>query len=227
MGYWLYLCIDFHWSFLDFSYVQVAELLEGLPASGHVAGPALDLLQPPDAVPGPRGVEVPHGPEGRPDAARRLPQQGVEAAALLTEHHAAPGEERVPVAVHQHALHGRLRLQAGSGAGAAHPPCGPRPPPAPTCGASPREKRGNGRGHGDRPAGPALPGSARAANQRSGRGGGPGEPPSARGAQSSGARGAALGRAPSKGKAGETLDSHVTVASVFPDLDSFPSGSPN
>uniref|UniRef100_A0A8C4LU98 Kidney associated antigen 1 n=1 Tax=Equus asinus TaxID=9793 RepID=A0A8C4LU98_EQUAS len=37
---------------------------------------------------------------------------------------AAPREERVPVAVHQHALHDRLRQVAGPGAGAAHLPHG-------------------------------------------------------------------------------------------------------
>uniref|UniRef100_A0A8C0KB24 Uncharacterized protein n=1 Tax=Canis lupus dingo TaxID=286419 RepID=A0A8C0KB24_CANLU len=41
--------------------------------------------------------------------------------------HAAPREERVPVAVHQHALHDRLGQVAGPGAGAAHPPRGDAP----------------------------------------------------------------------------------------------------
>uniref|UniRef100_A0A8C9DJF6 Kidney associated antigen 1 n=1 Tax=Prolemur simus TaxID=1328070 RepID=A0A8C9DJF6_PROSS len=43
------------------------------------------------------------------------------------EDDAAPREEGVPVAVHQHALDDRLRQVAGPGAGAAHLPRGTLP----------------------------------------------------------------------------------------------------
>ncbi|TEA21883.1 hypothetical protein DBR06_SOUSAS20010070 [Sousa chinensis] len=77
----------------------------------------------PDAVPGPRGVDVPDGPKGRLNAARHLPEEGVEAGHLLfVEDETAPREEGVPVAVHQHALHDRLRQVAGPGAAAVHLP---------------------------------------------------------------------------------------------------------
>lgn len=111
------------------------ELLEGLLAPGHVVAPALDLVELADAVPGPRGVQVPDGPKGRLHAARHLLQEDVEAGdLLLVDDDAAAREEGVPVAVHQHALDHRLRAVAGPGAGAAHPPATPRlqpgvPPP--------------------------------------------------------------------------------------------------
>lgn len=79
-------------------------------------------------MPGARGVDVPDGSKGRLNAARHLLQKDVEAGhLLLMDDDAAAGEEGVPVAVHQHALHDRLGQVAGPGAGAAHLPRGTPP----------------------------------------------------------------------------------------------------
>lgn len=79
-------------------------------------------------MPRPRGVDVPDGPKGSLNAACHLLEEDVEAGhLLLVDDNAAPREEGVPVAVHQHALHDRLRQVAGPGAGAAHLPHGTPP----------------------------------------------------------------------------------------------------
>lgn len=76
-------------------------------------------------MPGPRGVDVPNRSEGRLDAARHLLEEDVKAGhLLLVEDDTAAREEGVPVAVHQHALHDRLRQVPGPGTGATHLPLG-------------------------------------------------------------------------------------------------------
>lgn len=97
------------------------EFLEGFLAPGHVVAPAFDLVQFPDAVARPRGVDVPNCPKGRLHTARHFLEEDVEARhLLLMNDDTAPGEEGVPIAVHQHTLHHWLRQVAGLGAGAVH-----------------------------------------------------------------------------------------------------------
>lgn len=97
------------------------EFLEGFLAPGHVVAPAFDLVQFPDAVARPRGVDVPNCPKGCLHTARHFLEEDVEAGhLLLMNDDTAPGEEGVPIAVHQHTLHHWLRQVAGPGAGAVH-----------------------------------------------------------------------------------------------------------
>lgn len=80
-------------------------------------------------MPTPGGVDVSHGSEGRLHPARHLFQEHIKVGHfLLVDDDAAPREERVPVAIHQHALHGRLREPGRLGAGAAHAAAGSAPP---------------------------------------------------------------------------------------------------
>uniref|UniRef100_A0A8C3XGF0 Uncharacterized protein n=1 Tax=Cyanoderma ruficeps TaxID=181631 RepID=A0A8C3XGF0_9PASS len=61
-------------------------------------------------MPTPRGIDVSHSSKGRLHPARHLFQEHIKVGHfLLVDDYAAPREERVPVAIHQHALHGRLR----------------------------------------------------------------------------------------------------------------------
>uniref|UniRef100_A0A8C3TST3 Uncharacterized protein n=1 Tax=Catharus ustulatus TaxID=91951 RepID=A0A8C3TST3_CATUS len=104
-------------------------------------------------MPTPGGVDVSHGSEGRLHPARHLFQEHIKVGHfLLVDDDAAPREERVPVAIHQHALHGRLREPGRLGAGTAHAGAGSARPaaarpyrpaflgkPPRVCPASPRE----------------------------------------------------------------------------------------
>uniref|UniRef100_A0A8C4XLA9 Uncharacterized protein n=1 Tax=Falco tinnunculus TaxID=100819 RepID=A0A8C4XLA9_FALTI len=61
-------------------------------------------------MPTPGGVDVPHSSKGGLHPTCHLFQEYFEVGHfLLVDDNTAPWEERVPVAVHQHALHDRLR----------------------------------------------------------------------------------------------------------------------
>uniref|UniRef100_A0A8U8AX09 Uncharacterized protein n=1 Tax=Geospiza parvula TaxID=87175 RepID=A0A8U8AX09_GEOPR len=77
-------------------------------------------------MPTPGGIDVSHCSKGRLHPARHLFQEHIKVGHfLLVDDNAAPREERVPVAIHQHALHARLReprrlcARAGHAAGRA------------------------------------------------------------------------------------------------------------
>uniref|UniRef100_A0A8B9LYE7 Uncharacterized protein n=1 Tax=Accipiter nisus TaxID=211598 RepID=A0A8B9LYE7_9AVES len=72
-------------------------------------------------MPTPGGIDVTHSSKGCLHPARHLFQEHLKVGNfLLVDDNTAPREERVPVAIHQHALHHRLREQV---------PALPPPPP--------------------------------------------------------------------------------------------------
>uniref|UniRef100_A0A8C5NRW3 Uncharacterized protein n=1 Tax=Junco hyemalis TaxID=40217 RepID=A0A8C5NRW3_JUNHY len=79
-------------------------------------------------MPTPGGIDVPHRSKGRLHPARHLFQEHIEVGHFfLVDDNAASREEGVPVAIHQHALHARLReprrlcARAGHAAGSVRP----------------------------------------------------------------------------------------------------------
>lgn len=123
---------------ISLTFSHSLELLEGLPATSHVLLPALELVQLPDTTPTPGGIDVSHRSKGRLHSARHLFQEHIKVGHfLLVDDNAAPREERVPVAIHQHALHARLREPRRLGARTGHAAGSVRPaqpqPPAPVC----------------------------------------------------------------------------------------------
>lgn len=86
------------------------EFLEGFPATSHILLSTLKLLQLPDTMPTPGGIDVTHSSKGCLHPACHLFQEHFKVGHfLLIDDNTAPREERVPVAIHQHALHHRLR----------------------------------------------------------------------------------------------------------------------
>uniref|UniRef100_A0A663FCN2 Uncharacterized protein n=1 Tax=Aquila chrysaetos chrysaetos TaxID=223781 RepID=A0A663FCN2_AQUCH len=86
-------------------------------------------------MPTPGGIDVPHSSKGCLHPARHLFQEHLKVGNfLLVDDNTTPREERVPVAIHQHALHHRLREPRPLGASAGHarrpsdPPAQPQPP---------------------------------------------------------------------------------------------------
>uniref|UniRef100_A0A8C0HP64 Uncharacterized protein n=1 Tax=Buteo japonicus TaxID=224669 RepID=A0A8C0HP64_9AVES len=77
-------------------------------------------------MPTPGGIDVTHSSKGCLHPARHLFQEHLKVGNfLLVDDNTTPREERVPVAIHQHALHHRLREPRPLGASAA--PLSPPP----------------------------------------------------------------------------------------------------
>lgn len=86
------------------------QFLEGFPATGHILLSTLKLLQLPDTMPSPGGIDVTRGSKGCLHPTCHFLQEDLKVGHfLLIDDNAAPREERIPVAIHQHTLHHRLR----------------------------------------------------------------------------------------------------------------------
>lgn len=85
------------------------QFLEGFPATSHILLSTLKVLQLPDTMPSPGGIDVTHGSKGCLHPTCHFFQEDLKVGHfLLIDDNAAPREERIPIAIHQHTLHQRL-----------------------------------------------------------------------------------------------------------------------
>lgn len=103
------LIFEFHIN-LKLIFSHSLQFLEGFPATSHILLSTLKLLQLPDTMPSPGGIDVTHSSKGCLHPTCHFFQEDLEVGHfLLIDDNAAPREERIAVAIHQHTLHHRLR----------------------------------------------------------------------------------------------------------------------